>query len=233
MKSVFKATGALIVVMLIPMLAASWLFSCQKNSGLINNFSKEQIELINSGNADQLMVIMNYFIPEDSLLLRQHSSRINHYNDKNLDLLIARMLKTVKDPNHPGVGIAAPQVGILKRIIWVKRYDKTGAPFEVYLNSTITAYSDTLKMRSDGCLSIPGVSGQSYRAIWVEVKYNLTDGTEVSEKITHEYTAHIFQHEIDHLDGIVWLDRVNQTKQQGKTYIDNVPVDGLWLQEEN
>ena len=105
------------------------------------------------------------------------------------------------------MGIAAPQVGVNKRVIWVKRYDKAGAPFECYINAYITAYSDTLKYRPDGCLSIPGVSGSSWRAIWVDIIYDTPDGVRRSEHITHEYTAHIFQHEIDHLNGMVFLDR--------------------------
>ncbi len=52
------------------------------------------------------------------------------------------------------------------------------------------------------------------------MKYNTLNGEQVSEKITHQYTAHIFQHEIDHLDGIVWLNRVNQNKQTGKTFLE-------------
>ncbi len=232
MKHIFKSSAYLFLLMILPFFTIGWIISCQKNSDHVGNFSKDQTEIIQSGNEDQSMRLLNWFIPEDSLILRKNSSNVNFLNDPNIDYLINRMYKTVTDPAHPGVGIAAPQVGILKRIIWVKRYDKTGAPFEVYLNSYITAYADTFKMRPDGCLSIPGLSGQSYRAIWVEVQYTTRDGEIVTEKITHEYTAHIFQHEIDHLNGIVWLDRVNQTKQKGKTYIDNVPVEGLWLTEE-
>jgi peptide deformylase len=232
MKSMFKAGSFLLILMVVPFLLIGWLISCQKQGDRVSNFSKDQIEMITSGSADTKMRLLNWFIEEDSVILRKYSSNIRFYNDPNLTLFISRLYKTVIDPQHPGVGIAAPQVGISKRVIWVKRYDKTGAPFEVYLNAEILAYSDTLKMRPDGCLSIPGVNGQSYRAIWVEVRYNTTDGEQIVEKITHEYTAHIFQHEIDHLNGIVWLDRRNQEKKEGCTYIDNIPAEGLWLTEE-
>ncbi len=232
MKTILKAGGFLFVLMAVPFLLLGWLISCQKNGNRIGNFSKDQIEMITSGPSDTKMQLLNWFIEEDSVVLRKYSSNIRFYNDPHLTYFISRLYKTVIDPQHPGVGIAAPQVGILKRIIWVKRYDKTGAPFEVYLNAEITEYSDTMKLRPDGCLSIPGVNGQSYRAIWVTVRYNTTDGQQHTEKITHEFTAHIFQHEIDHLNGIVWLDRTNQEKKDGKTYVDNVPVKGLWLTEE-
>jgi peptide deformylase len=232
MKTILKSSGFLLIIMLLPFFTVGWLISCQKNGDKVSNFSTEQIDLIMADASNQKMTLMNWFIQEDSLLLRKSSSNINFYNDKNIDHLISRMYATVTHPSHPGVGIAAPQVGILKRIIWVKRYDKPGSPFEVYLNTRITAQSDTLKLRPDGCLSIPGVSGQSYRFIWVEVQYNTRAGEKMTEKITHEYTAHIFQHEIDHLEGIVWLDRVNQAKQKDKVYIDDAPLDGLWLTEE-
>ncbi len=182
--------------------------SCYDKGNDVLDFSISDIELITSGTANQKMRVYNYFVYSDSLVLRKNSSTISDFNSNYLKLLIDRMYKTVTDPQHPGVGIAAPQVGINKRVIWVKRYDKTGAPFECYLNSYITAYSDTTKLRSDGCLSIPGVSGSSWRTIWVDLSYDLADGTHHSERIVHEYTAHIFQHEIDHLNGMVFLDRM-------------------------
>lgn len=189
-------------------LGAFAFISCYDKGTDVLDFSTGDIELITSGKADQMMRVYNYFVYDDSLMLRKNSGNISDFDSYYLKLLIDRMYKTVLDPQHPGVGIAAPQVGINKRVIWVKRYDKTGAPFECYLNSYITAYSDTVKLRPDGCLSIPGVSGSSWRAIWVDVSYDLPDGTHHSERIVHEYTAHIFQHEIDHLNGIVFLDRM-------------------------
>lgn len=196
----------ILFLFMLPFLVAT-LFSCYDKGEHPGDFSTTEIELITSGSANEKMRVLNYFIYEDSLVLRKFSGQVNDFNHVYLQLLKDRMYKTVTDPQHPGVGIAAPQVGVNKRMIWVKRYDKTGAPFECYLNSYITAYSDTLKLRSDGCLSIPGVSGSSWRAIWVDVAYDLPDGTHHTERITHEYTAHIFQHEIDHLNGFVFLDR--------------------------
>jgi peptide deformylase len=171
------------------------------------NFNADELILIHNGKADESMNIMNYFIYEDSIILRKQSSNILDFEDPSLDLLIDRMYTTVRNPAHPGVGIAAPQIGINKKIIWVQRYDKTGFPFEVYINPEISAYSDTLVARNDGCLSIPGVSQKSMRAIWVDIDYYKSDGSFHSERITNQYTAHIFQHEIDHLEGIVFLDR--------------------------
>lgn len=183
------------------------LVSCFDKGDHPADFSYEEMELISSKTSNDRMRILNYFIYDDSLILRKNSGNVNDFGSFYLKLLKDRMYKTVTNPANPGVGIAAPQVGVNKRIIWVKRYDKSGSPFECYMNSYITAYSDTLKYRSDGCLSIPGVSGSSWKAIWVDIKYDTPEGTRITEHISHEYTAHIFQHEIDHLNGFVFLDR--------------------------
>lgn len=184
------------------------LVSCEKDTDVVSDFSNEDIQLIQSENSETLMRVLNYYIKEDSLVLRKYSSEISEFKNPLLALLISRMYKTVRDPQHPGVGIAAPQVGINKRIIWVQRYDITGKPFECYINAKITKYSDTLVALSDGCLSIPNTGGSSWRALWVDVQYYTRDGQFHQERISHQYTAHIFQHEIDHLNGMVYLDRL-------------------------
>lgn len=197
---VFALLSALLITSAI-------LVSCYDHGDHPADFSYEEIELISSGTSNDRMRVLNYFNYDDSLILRKNSGNVNDFGSFYLKLLKDRMYKTVTNPANPGVGIAAPQVGVSKRIIWVKRYDKSGSPFECYINSYISAYSDTLKLRSDGCLSIPGVSGSSWRAIWVDIEYDKPDGTHCTEHISHEYTAHIFQHEIDHLNGFVFLDR--------------------------
>lgn len=173
-------------------------------------FTDAEKALIYSGGEDSSMLIMNFFLYADSLVLRTQSRDVNLNDTATLFRLIHRMYATVTDPAHEGVGIAAPQVGICRNIIWVARYDKNGLnpPYEVYLNPRITAYSDTSLYRADGCLSIPGVSENSMRAIWVDIEYDLPDGSHHAERIDHRYTAHIFQHEIDHLNGILFIDRL-------------------------
>jgi len=184
--------------------------ACYDKGDFTGDFSNEDIALISSGSSNDRMRVLNYYVYEDSLILRKNSGNVNDFGSYYLGLLKDRMYKTVTNPANAGVGIAAPQVGINKRIIWVKRYDKSGAPFECYYNAYITAYSDTVKLRADGCLSIPSTSGSSWRAIWVDIAYDKTDGTHCTEHISQEYTAHIFQHEIDHLNGMVFLDRQAQ-----------------------
>jgi peptide deformylase len=173
-------------------------------------FTDAEKALIFSGGTDSSMYVMNFFVYQDSLVLRSKSREVNLNDTATLFRLTRRLLTTVKDPANDGIGIAAPQVGILRKIIWVARYDKSESnpPFEVYLNPRITRYSDTSAYRTDGCLSIPGVSDNSKRAIWVNIEYDLPDGSHHTEHIIHRLTAHIFQHEIDHLSGILFIDRL-------------------------
>ncbi len=174
-------------------------------------FTDAEKTLVFNNSRDSALRVLNYFIYADSLILRKQSRNVNFNDTATLFYLTDRMFISVI--NEGGVGIAAPQVGINRNIVWVQRWDKgslSSHPWELILNPVITRYSDTLKLRNDGCLSIPGMSGQSWRAIWVDVEYDLPDGTHKAEHISQAYTAHIFQHEIDHLKGTVWLDRVNQ-----------------------
>lgn len=175
-------------------------------------FTQAEIDTILKADSATDMRIMNIFIQPDSVILRAADKDII-VGDTLIKRLTDRMYTSVRHAN--GVGIAAPQVGINRRIIWVQRYDKGGAlshPFEVYLNPKITAYCDTVVRRADGCLSVPqtaeypNIIDSSYRAKWVNVEYYLPNGTFVQEKISNWYTAHIFQHEIDHLNGKMFFD---------------------------
>lgn len=174
-------------------------------------FTEAEKSLIFSNASDSTMYIMNYFFYADSLILRKQSKDINFNDTATLFHLINRMKATVLSAG--GVGIAAPQVGINRNIIWVQRLDKTGKPFECYLNPKIILYSNKpVNFLGDGCLSIPGMSGTSHRYSAVVVDYDRPDGSHNTELVEgysgSNYTAVIFQHEIDHLNGIVFLDRL-------------------------
>lgn len=197
---------------------AGFFGSCDKDPEIVYTgtpvdelaFTDAEKSVIYSGESDSLFYVMNFFIYADSLVLRTQCRDVNLNDTTTLFRLIDRMYTTVTNPAHEGVGIAAPQIGICRNVIWVQRWDKGGLnpPFEVYLNPRITNYSDTSAYRSDGCLSIPGVSENSWRAKWVDVEYDRIDGTHNHERISQAYTAHIFQHEIDHLNGILFIDRL-------------------------
>ena len=110
---------------------------------------------------------------------------------------------------NQGVGIAAPQVGVLKNIIWVQRFDKLNYPFEVYINPTITYYSEEKQPCREGCLSIPNrIDTTQIRSQLIEIKYLDKNGLSRNESV-EGFTAVIFQHEIDHLNGILYIDHLD------------------------
>jgi len=194
--------------------------------------TQDEIDLILSGESTEDMYVLNICIQPDTMVLRTISTNVI-VGEENLQHLTDRMKVTVLGE---GVGIAAPQIGINRRIIWVQRYDKGSAihPWELYFNPKIVAYSDTVALRSDGCLSVPGtcestwsIAGNSYRSKWVDVEYYLEDGTFVHERITHQYTAHIFQHEIDHLNGIMFFDRQVEEVPEEYKIIEGDSYEGL------
>ncbi len=172
-------------------------------------FSAGQTELIMSGGAAEPMRIFTISDKSDSVLLRAKSEDVvPDSNDAVLRNLIKRMYATVTDSITDGVGIAAPQVGILKNVIWVQRYDKPGAPFEVYLNPKITQYTKKKLNWLEGCLSVPGRRDTTTtRSYAILLDYNRPDKSHQIEMV-EGFTAIIFQHEIDHLNGILQMDRI-------------------------
>ena len=148
----------------------------------------------------------------DSLILRKSSIDVRPDSTNTILVsLINRMRKSLA-ASSGGVGIAAPQVGINRNIILVKRLDKVGKPVEVYLNPRIVMTSDKIiNFANDGCLSIPGVYKTTVRYAAVGIEYDLLNGTHKTEVVEgysgNNFTAVIFQHEIDHLNGILFIDR--------------------------
>lgn len=178
------------------------------------SFTPIEKDSILKGDTNDLMRILTIFDYEDSLVLRKESHEVRpDPNDTVLYRLARRMYYTLKATGN-GVGIAGPQVGINRDIIWVERLDKTGKPFECYLNPKITLYSNKpIIFIGDGCLSIPGQYGNTHRFSAVVIDYDKLDGTHHSELVEgysgSNFTAVIFQHEIDHLFGILFIDRLN------------------------
>lgn len=181
------------------------------------NFDSAQRQLISTGSHEEPLRLYLLSNPQDSLLLRQKSTPVNILaTDPDLDLFISRLYATVRDSMSLGVGIAAPQVGILKNIIWVQRFDKPEFPFEVYLNPVIKQYSTKKQPCMEGCLSIPDKRGETQnRAYAILLEYDKRDGSHHVEMI-EDFTAVIFQHEIDHLNGIMFVDHLESEATSGK-----------------
>ena len=176
------------------------------------NFSSSQKKLING---DVLKPMRVYLITnkQDSILLRKKSLYIKP-NPKNkiLQQFSKRLIATVTDSASLGVGIAAPQVGILKNIICVQRLDKENSPFEIYLNPIITKYSKKKRECPEGCLSIPNKRATTLdRAYTIVIEYDKLDGKHYTETVD-DFVSVIFQHEIDHLNGILFIDHLLKEK---------------------
>lgn len=195
----------LIVVLLITTLVGCGSLSQTQTDQ--NIFSKSEQDLILSGQISEPMRILQITQPSDSLILRMPSLSFKvQADDQVLNYFVDRMLVTLQ--NSKGVGIAAPQVGILKRIIWVQRLDLDNEPFEVYYNPEIKKYSEMKQEVREGCLSIPDYRGTTQdRAYAVFVEYENRKGQHKCEMV-EAFTAAIFQHEIDHLNGIMFIDHL-------------------------
>jgi peptide deformylase len=191
--------------------------SCNSNNRTnISEFTPEQSTLISSAGSETPMRVLQTTAKKDSLLLRTKSEEIHNFNNNALlDTLAARMLSTVQDSASLGVGIAAPQVGILKRVILVQRFDKKGEPFETYVNPKIIKKTTLKQDCREGCLSIPDISGTTTnRSYAVMIEYSTLSGEKHTEMV-EGFTAVIFQHEIDHLEGTLFIDHL-ETNEDSK-----------------
>ena len=151
------------------------------------------------------------FVPEP--VLRKKAKTVTKFDEK-LQTLIDDMVETMREA--PGVGLAAPQVGEPLRVIVVEYYeneaddeleDPSGAPKKLYtiVNPEITRKSQEMKLGTEGCLSVPGYNGEVERHLAVTVKGQNRYGQPVTLKLK-DWTARIFQHEIDHLNGVLFTD---------------------------
>ena len=115
---------------------------------------------------------------------------------------------------YGGIGLAAPQIDVGLRIVVIEienastRYGEVEhTPFEVYINPTITSIADETAGYWEGCLSVPGMMGYVERPQHIQVDYLTPDGVNKSIE-AHGFLATVFQHEFDHLDGKLYVDRI-------------------------
>jgi peptide deformylase len=148
-------------------------------------------------------------------VLRAPAEPVNFPTSGSIRMLIADMLETLHDAN--GVGIAAPQVFESVAIFIVAsrpnpRYPD--APLmepEVVINPEIIERSTEMVKDWEGCLSIPGLRGEVRRHRYIKVRYQTIEG-QLVERNFSDFVARIVQHEDDHLHGIVFLDRLESTR---------------------
>lgn len=158
---------------------------------------------------------------EDSLLLRQKCTDFtpDELSSAEFAHFAEMMIKTVTHPSQDGVGIAGPQVGLSKRVVAVQRFDKEGQPFIVYPNISIVAYRGDLVPGPEGCLSVPECRGEVLRYRDIDIEYTSPQTLERVRENVKGFTAVIFQHEVDHLEGILYTDRAVWWAQPEAWYI--------------
>jgi peptide deformylase len=151
-------------------------------------------------------------------ILREKARRVRDFDGK-LHELLDDMLETMHESD--GVGLAAPQVGIGERVIVIHLPDDedqygpmAGQLFEV-VNPEIVKESRETVEGIEGCLSIPGYAGNVERSLAVTVRAQDRNGKEFRVK-AQDWLARVFQHEIDHLHGILYIDRTEQIWEVGK-----------------
>ena len=185
-------------------LLLSLLFGCSQ-ADAVKGFSKAEKALIS---ADGLMRVLTVDEPGDLDVLRAKSVDLpeSEICSELFARLSERMLATVQSPEQDGVGIAGPQVGINRRVVAVQRFDKPGEPFEVYANIRIDSLWGDVKPGPEGCLSVPGKRGEVNR--YDSLCISWSDGKTQHRDTIGGFTAVIFQHEVDHLEGVLYTDRL-------------------------
>jgi len=181
------------------------------------NYTSAELSLISKGNKDTLLPIMQTTDSEQHHILLSISADANPI-DPNTAVLVNRMKLSLLSTDG-GVGIAAPQVGINRNIIWVQRFDKEGKPLEYFINPKILWKSELQNLGPEGDLSIPKFRDLFYRSKVIQLEYFDLSGTKHSE-IVESFTAVIFQHEIDHLSGILISDKKEKDKNNAYKKVD-------------
>ena len=153
-------------------------------------------------------------------VLRRKAKAVTQF-DKNLQTVIDDMVETMREA--PGVGLAAPQIGLSERLIVVEYYEheedeekenEEEAPKKVWavLNPEIVKASEEKVMGIEGCLSIPNLVGEVERHAEIQIKGLNRHGKPMKLK-AKGWLARIFQHEIDHLNGVLFPDRATRVWQ--------------------
>ncbi len=148
---------------------------------------------------------MQILVGENNVNLRKKSVKIEKI-DKKIKKLVTEMKETLE--SSEGIGLAAPQVGVNKALIIIKIGQK--API-VMINPEVLNESEEKVIAEEGCLSLPGVWGNVERP--KEIKLKFTDEKKRSHVvILKDLNARIALHEMDHLKGVLFTDRVIQKK---------------------
>lgn len=156
-------------------------------------------------------------------ILRRKAHKVTDFGN-DLKILIENMIETMRDA--PGVGLAAPQVAVPLRLIVIEYGDdedeKVPKKLYIFVNPEIVEKSEETVLGIEGCLSVPDLIGEVERSTSVIVKGQNRLGRPVKIK-AQGWLARILQHEIDHLDGIVYTDLTDNVWKP--TAEDETPLD--------
>ena len=139
-------------------------------------------------------------------ILRQKAKKIEII-DESLRKIAKEMVGIMYSGD--GVGLAAPQVGLSIRLIVVD----IGDGWDAYINPKIIEKSDEIIVGEEGCLSIPEVFEEVPRPRWIKIKYQDFNGN-YHEELKEDYAARVFAHEIDHLEGKLFIDYLSLAKRR-------------------
>ena len=148
------------------------------------------------------------YYPQDEALLRQKSARVANLKNKRLKRLIQDLKDTLE--SQPGAAIAAPQIGVHKRVaiaMFGQNDEADAEPMLTLINPEIIEAGEPAT-GFDGCLSIPDIyTWDTPRPSWVRFRATGEDGSDIVRRL-EGMDARVLHHEIDHLDGILFLDRL-------------------------
>lgn len=195
--------AAIFVAMLI-------LASCGTNVRM--TMTKEEMKLIDE--SPEVMRILTVDNGDDLAVLRTTSRNFNvsDINSSEYQTLAAKLVRTLESTDG-GVGLAAPQIGINRRVVAVQRVDKEGEPIEVYPNIRIEEFRGDKETGPEGCLSVPDMRGDVLRyrditVVYTDINSDRPDQPREIREDVSGFAAVIFQHEVDHLDGILYTDKL-------------------------
>ena len=143
--------------------------------------------------------------------LRSETKEIKEITKETLAYL-EQMKKLLKEAN--GVGLASIQVGLSEAMFLMEEKKEVLS----IINPKIIKYSEETSLMEEGCLSIPTVNAMVKRPISIEVKYQNEKGEEIVRKL-EDFSARVFQHEYDHLNGILFIDHLSKLKKQMLTVL--------------
>lgn len=185
-------------------------FECNHLTNLLHQPQQHTIEFFT------IMILPIYIYGQP--VLRKKANDIDIENYPNLPELIENMFETMY--NAEGIGLAAPQIGLSERIFVIDLTplaDDEHPEFKdfkkVFLNANITNRSGEIELVEEGCLSIPGIHEKVPREAQIEITYFDEKGQEYNETYTG-FIARVIQHEYDHIEGILFTERINALRRR-------------------